>query len=626
MLVHETVANISEALQLRHFPAITLWNRLDGRPRAENFDRALKAEVRDPLWMLCKQWQMGEFKGDDAASPVFAKVHIETTELNKYQPNNHGVQTFEQTVPLETKVEHRPIPFTRQKQSIALDIRLLMGRQWAKLLVKESPTLAAYAKAFMAAFPVTMPNTTDKTASEVYAHREVWQQFAAVAGRKMDGYDLLVYLKKSPLPPQYNDLPNAVLLPILDQTKVDSLNIVAKKFKDWYDALFYQPENPEENAWQSDALEYQFACSAPIGSNQEKVLVAKEYYQGHLDWYNLDIDSDKTALATPPNPLPSNQKGKTQAFIPAPLAFNGMPNTRWWAFEDRRTNFGDIKPDTNDVAKLLLIEFGLVYANDWFLIPVPVPMGSITEVKGLSVTNVFGERLWIEAAGRGLANDWQRWAMFGLGQSNKKAAVQADTSLLMLPTVPKIQEGKPLEEVMLIRDEMANMVWGIETVVPLAHGKGKSGSETATETRQFFDKRAVPLGPLPENDAKIRYEVMNAVPENWIPFIPVKIPNDIREIQLQRASMPRAIIGQLDAIQKVKPLTALLREGLEGQPVQPYFIHEEEVPRAGVVVSQSFQRTRWLNGRILTWLGVRKQTGRGEGNSNLRFDSLRQKE
>ena len=235
--------------------------------------------------------------------------------------------------------------------------------------------------------------------------------------------------------------------------------------------------------------------------------------------------------------------------------------------------FGDIKPDTTDIAKLLLIEFGLVYANDWFLIPVPVPMGSITEVKGLSVTNVFGERLWIEAAGRGLANDWQRWAMFGLGQSNKKAAVQADTSLLMLPTVPKIQEGKPLEEVMLIRDEMANMVWGIETVVPLAHGKGKSGSETATETRQFFDKRAVPLGPLSENDAKIRYEVMNAVPENWIPFIPVKIPNDIREIQLQRASMPRAIIGQLDAIQKVKPLTALLREGLEGQPVQPYFIH-----------------------------------------------------
>ncbi len=54
-----------------------------------------------------------------------------------------------------------------------------------------------------------------------------------------------------------------------------------------------------------------------------------------------------------------------------------MPNTRWWAFEDSRTNFGDIKPDTTDIAKLLLIEFGLVYANDWFLLPYALPAGSI---------------------------------------------------------------------------------------------------------------------------------------------------------------------------------------------------------------------------------------------------------
>ena len=55
--------------------------------------------------------------------------------------------------------------------------------------------------------------------------------------------------------------------------------------------------------------------------------------------------------------------------LPTQVTFNGMPNTRWWEFEDGRTNFGDIKPDTTDLAKLLLIEFGLVYANDWFLIP-----------------------------------------------------------------------------------------------------------------------------------------------------------------------------------------------------------------------------------------------------------------
>jgi hypothetical protein len=53
-----------------------------------------------------------------------------------------------------------------------------------------------------------------------------------------------------------------------------------------------------------------------------------------------------------------------------------------------------------------------------------------------------------------------------------------------------------------------------------------------------------------------------------------------------------------------------------------YLIHEEEVPRAGAVVSQSYQRTRWVGGRVVTWLGARKQTGRGEGSSGLRFDCV----
>ena len=47
----------------RLIPTITMWNRLEGRPRRHDFDRALKAEVRDALWMLTKQWQMGEFTG-----------------------------------------------------------------------------------------------------------------------------------------------------------------------------------------------------------------------------------------------------------------------------------------------------------------------------------------------------------------------------------------------------------------------------------------------------------------------------------------------------------------------------------------------------------------------------------
>src|SRR5688572_9738727 len=105
------IENITEELSLKRLVGITLWNRLEARPRTTNFNRALKAEVRDPLWMLTKQWQLGEFLGDDAGSPVFAKMYMGKTKLTKYVPADGSVQPFDESVPLEAKVENRKLPF-----------------------------------------------------------------------------------------------------------------------------------------------------------------------------------------------------------------------------------------------------------------------------------------------------------------------------------------------------------------------------------------------------------------------------------------------------------------------------------------------------------------------------------
>jgi hypothetical protein len=75
----------------------------------------------------------------------------------------------------------------------------------------------------------------------------------------------------------------------------------------------------------------------------------------------------------------------------------------------------------------------------------------------------------------------------------------------------------------------------------------------------------------------------------------------------------------------VKPRGQLLREGLDNGGAAAYFIHEEEVPRAGIEVTRSFQRTRWTDGGVIVWMGMRKQTGRGEASSGLRFDILQPK-
>ena len=65
------VIDMQQALKEKGFPTVTLWNRVEGRPRTVNFERGLRAEVCDALWMLSRQWQVGEFAGEDAGSHLF---------------------------------------------------------------------------------------------------------------------------------------------------------------------------------------------------------------------------------------------------------------------------------------------------------------------------------------------------------------------------------------------------------------------------------------------------------------------------------------------------------------------------------------------------------------------------
>jgi hypothetical protein len=613
------IADINTALLTRALPTVTLWNRLEPRPRTNNLDRALKAEIRDALWMLSKQWQLGEFMGDDAGSPVFSKIHMGITHITQYAAAGNAPQPFHDEVPLEAKVEQRAIAFTMGGQKIALDIRLQMGRYWLKLI----SGIGDFKNDFIARYSISAPDATSPTDAHVTAHPESWQQFNAAANRCMDGAELYFYLQNTTGSHAYDGIA------AVPDDKKAAIDAAANKFILWYQRMYLQPTDPQNNAWKPGQLEYQFSCAAPV-EGQEKRMVADEYYHGHLDWYNLDIDPTVSTAPsnTPPPPPADVEVPITRSFIPVSVKFDGMPDTRWWSFEDSKTNFGDINPGTTDLGKLLFIEFAMVYANDWFLLPFTLDAGSIARIKGMTVTNVFGERYWIDAAGRGLDDEWNKWSMFTLNTKGNRGE-QTDKSLLVLPTTPKIQEGKPLEEVHLIRDEMANMVWGIEHQVQLPTGKSKSGSEAGSELKGRYQKLlddALASGTIallqPDYKAGFRYEVMNSVPEQWIPFIPVQAPGGNRAIQLQRAAMPRILKNDNRPLEKVRPRTNILREGLQNG--RAYFINEEEVPRAGANVYQSYQRCRWYDGRVFTWLGVRKQTGRGEGSSRLAFDQVKE--
>jgi hypothetical protein len=605
-VVDRQIPNMTVALEHRRFPTVTMWNRLEARPRADDFDRSLTAEIRDPLWMLTRQWQMGEFDGDDAGSPISAKIRMHTTRFTEYQPADHPVRALRDDVPLEAVVEQQPLPLQSGGRPMSLDLRLLMGRHWLRMLAKH---VGDFADTYRDRYPITPPDPTDRDDAAVLAHPEAWQRVEAVATRAMDGYAFYEHLTAG------GDAVDGVPVPAGQR---DAVRAQATRFVEWFQELFLQPA-PDDDAWIPDRLEYGFSAAAPKGGSQRRY-VAEEYYRGRLDWYTVDVDPGSRDGLPGPDP----QDRTLLSFLPTAVAYEGMPNSRWWTFEEGKTNFGQVTPSTTELGTLLFLEFGLVYANDWFLLPHTVPAGTIAQVEGLVVTNVFGERTWVEAAGRAGGP----WAMFRVAAAGADRP-PSDTSLLVLPTVPKVQEGRPIEDVALIRDEIANMVWAVETTVPLPTGEAKAGREAARETAAFHARivdaqgpGVQPAVPQPTPRAPISYRVMSAVDEYWIPFIPVHVENNNREIQLQRAAMPRIVEGDEALPQKVEPRTGLLREGLDVQPKHPYYVHEEEVPRAGVRVCRAYQRTRWYGGRVVTWLGARKQTGRGPGSSGLVFDYL----
>ncbi len=579
-------------------PTTVFWNRLEGRPRRDDFSRALRAELRDPLWLLTRQWQTGEFIGEDAGSPVTAKIAWRTDQVTQIKDPAGIIADYDGSLPLEAVVEARPLDLVRNGRAHNAQLRAQFGRRWEKML--RSAGLDAHIPLYRSTYRFEAPDPDLKSQFELTAAAANWQMLDALAGRITDGGALYLFVKDGGKASDGLGLAGAA---------ADQVDLLGDQFVAWAGRTFYQSDDGLEN-WIPGHLEYGLSLNAPQGT-AEASLFAGEYHGGRLDWYHF-YATDESMTALPAEPLL-----QVTSFMPTPVQFEGMPNTRHWSFEEGLVNFGDIKPDTTDIAKLLLIEFSLVFANDWFLLPIELPVGSLTRIEGLAVTNVFGERTWIEPA-VDPAGPVHSWQMYRLSDKGRR-----DGRLFLPATTPTGLESEIVEAVDLIRDEVSNMVWAIEQTVQLADGTSRRGREVALELRARFQAAVSPAVPPPANDAKVRYTLMTSVPENWIPFIPVGVPDSNREVQLQRASMPRLLEGTRGLIpDKVKSVTAFIREGLDRPVPEKYLLAEEEVVRAGTRLESRWQRCRWLGGKVVTWLGYRRRTGRGEGSGGLAFDQL----
>jgi hypothetical protein len=580
----------AEAVQ--RIPSITTWTRLEPLPREGSMQRSLQAQVRDPLWFLTRQWQVGEFLGDDAGSPVQATLSVEQRSITTYRPGPPQPDDANR-VPLDPRL---PVEVHVEREAVALRLRgAVQSGLYFESLVKGGSigSPGTVITAFRQAFPLA-----SAPADSALADSDGLRFRSLAAGRVTDGEALYV----SALAVANGQTPP---VPLPAEAADPQVATVLHDFLTYRQSLFTEPA--ADASWQSGQLSYDFALGSPT-PDQDLSLRAASFPGGHLDWYSFDLEG--VPAGPQANPIstanPATITTTDFNFLPNHVVFRGMPDPRWWNFEDGVTDFGQLDADHVDLAKLLVMEFALVYGNDWFSIPVPTPIGTLARVTTLVVTDTFGVRTLIRPAEQTQVNAGESpWSMYKLSGPGSRSDF-----IMMAPTLGPANDADAadaLEEVLFLRDDMAAMAWAVEHQLP-------GDLDAPLDAYQMYLKRlqATPPPPPPASTPggpKVYYTLEVPVPDNWIPMVPVQSPQG--ELFLRRGTVETLAAGTV-------PARAALLE-----PQHAFLVADRVIPRAGVLADRYFRRTRSADGSTFVWLARKVTPGRGPGWSGLRFDVVR---
>jgi hypothetical protein len=564
--------------------SVTSWTRLEPRTRDERLP-AVQARIADPLWLLGRQWQLGEFQGEDAGSPIAAELACTVSAISRWAPSTPVAPglPLPADVPLEVLVE--------AERTAGLDLRAALeaGRRLIDLLGVWGTEHAVELAEEYGPLPPPPDEPADVEAGRL---RALARNRMPDARRLWD--PLREWRSGGATPAVFGSAgPTA-------GTAVDT----------WLDWMAERPARggTAPDAWRLPRLEHEFSLAArttgpgptPAPAATETVLVATGHGGRELDWHAVDVWTGETmgALAD------SAPTTTTVTALPTRVSFPGMPAARWWEIEEGDVDLTALRPAPEDLGRLLLSEFALNYGNDLFWLPLDLPARSVTKVETLQVTTSFGDVITVPttadadlAAHRTPAGSIP-WAMFAPSLVQAGAATGRADLLVLLPGGGPAMYGEPLEDVLLSRDEMANMAWAVERTVPGSSGAPLDRHELWQRSRPDPE----PAAGVPHDPALV-YELATTLPPYWHPLLNQPGP----------AASNRSTVLALAAI--APPLGTLISPG--------FFLHEESLPRAGIRLYRHRRRTRATDGRVHVWTARRTEPGTGESTSGLRFDDLR---
>ena len=319
---------------------------------------------------------------------------------------------------------------------------------------------------------------------------------------------------------------------------------VVERWLAWYDELLVEPaaggcvggSGGMGRRGGSSTASRRPPAGSPNGSRSWR----RAFDDGHLDWPDLDVDAsvDLGASSTPVSTVT-----RFDVVIPVPLRYPGMPAHRHWELEDGRVNFASVQAGSTDIVRILLTDFALVYGEDWFVLPLEVPVGSVVTITSMRVRDTFGVLSDVAPTVGPETNPFERpWSMY------RTTAVTGEPldldTLFVPPTLGVKTAGPAIEEVAFFRDEMANVVWAVERTTPSPLGTPVDryrNSQPASVAR-------VPVDVTELGDAELVYRLATPVPSNWYPYLPRRTPagDDITLERLPASDPDGAIATRVD--------------------------------------------------------------------------------
>lgn len=510
----------------------------------------MAARTADPLWMIGRQWQMGELTASDNGSPVAAAV---TTTAFAIDQVTIGATTipFDPTVALEAFVEPEP--------AAAPDMRMRMraGTYLIELVqaaagIKTSAALRARCAPAASADPL------------------VAVLVRALGADAVDGESALVALGT---PVGITSMMTGEAAAAVVAVKTALQNWLA-----WYRG---RTGRTLPSAWNAEGADYRFSLSVAVEGRAVR-LDSNGYRGGRLDWTDLRA-RQTTAVAT------NRASSRTEVQLPSVIAIPGGPARRYFEIESGALNYHFVGGGPVDVATTLLSEFAVQYSGDWFVIPVTAPVGTLTRIDRIEVRDSFGAVTTLNQRVRSPG-----FRMFELDGDGLLAPY-----LLVLPTVGQSVQSDSIEELIIARDEGANLAWAIPQI---------SSNELGLSTRIVQIEPAAPT--FFDNDAGVhRYRPWVPAPAGWYPMVRQG------RFLVGATSPPNAADAGALAI---SPPTGQL---LAGWPATVK-MYSEDLAAEGVRIFRRWQMTTAADGRRFLWITRERRPGAGGVASGMFADAL----